>query len=234
MSILSAPAGALVTLPEPEPPELAPPPSPPPLVATIATITTTIATPRTISRLFIWAHLMGGGGVAIVNMAEMEDNGRNETEKERLDRNLNELLGELRVALPGVQVLFAFLLTVPFQQGFQKATDFQKDVYLVTLLLTAMASALLIAPSAYHRLQFRQDDKKHIVFVANRFAIAGFAFLAAAMSAAILLVTDYLYGATTAAVCTIGAAIVLYGFWYATPLARRAKRRREATAKAES
>src|SRR3954449_3037513 len=221
MSILSAPAGALVTLPEPEPPEFAPPSSPPPLVATIATITTTIATPRTISRLFIWAHLMGGGGVAIVNMAEMENNGRNETEKERLDRNLNELLGELRVALPGGQVLFAFLLTVPFQQGFQKATSFQKDVYLVTLLLTAMASALLIAPSSYHRLQFRQDDKRHIVFVSNRFAIAGFAFLAAAMSSAILLVTDYIFGATTAVICTTGALIVLYGFWYVLPLTRR-------------
>src|SRR4051794_37595741 len=83
--------------------------------------------------------------------------GRNETEKERLDRNLNELLGELRVALPGVQVLFAFLLAVPFNQGFSKATQFQKDIYLVTLLLTAAASALLIAPSAYHRLMFRRD-----------------------------------------------------------------------------
>src|SRR3954469_6198044 len=224
MSILSAPAGALVTLPEPEPPDFAPPSSPP-LVATIATITTTIATPRTISRLFIWAHLMGGGGVAIVNMAEMEDNGRNETEKERLDRNLNELLGELRVALPGVQVLFAFLLTVPFQQGFQKATDFQKDVYLVTLLLTALSSALLMAPSAYHRLEFRQDDKKHIVFAANRFAIAGFAVLAAAMTSAVLLVTNYLYSETTSIVSTVGVALVLYGFWYVTPLVRRIRHR---------
>jgi hypothetical protein len=157
-------------------------------------------------------------------MHETENNGRNETEKERLDRNLNELLGELRVALPGVQVLFAFLLTVPFQQGFQKATSFQKDVYLVTLLLTAMASALLIAPSAYHRIQFRQDDKKHIVFIANRFAIAGFAFLAAAMTSAVLLVTDFLYGPPTAPICTVGVAVVLYGFWYVAPLGRRVMR----------
>jgi hypothetical protein len=156
-------------------------------------------------------------------MAEEAQDGRHETELERLDRNLTELLGELRVALPGVQVLFAFLLAVPFNQGFQKATSFQKDVYLVTLLLTAVATALLIAPSAYHRLEFRQGDKKHIVFVANRFAIAGFAFLAAAMSSAVLLVTDYLFSATTAAICTVGAAIVLYGFWYVAPLARRAK-----------
>jgi hypothetical protein len=154
-------------------------------------------------------------------MSDAAGDGRNETEKERLDRNLNELLGELRVALPGVQVLFAFLLTVPFQQGFSKATTFQKDVYLVTLLLTAVASALLIAPSAYHRIEFRQDDKRHIVFVANRFAIAGFAFLAAAMSSAILLVTDYLFGSATAVICTTGALIVLYGFWYVLPLTRR-------------
>ena len=156
-------------------------------------------------------------------MGDSANEGRNETEKERLDRNLSELLGELRVALPGVQVLFAFLLTVPFNQRFADATPFQKDVYLVTLLLTAVASAFLIAPSAYHRLQFRRDDKKHVVFLANRFAIIGFGFLAAAMTTAVLLVTDFVYSSTTAAICTAGAAIVLYGLWYAAPLARRAK-----------
>src|SRR3954452_14065693 len=151
------------------------------------------------------------------------DRGRNETEKERLDRNLSELLQELRVALPGVQVLFAFLLTVPFQQGFQKATSFQKDVYGFTLLLTALASALLITPSAYHRLEFRQDDKKHIVFMANKLSIAGFAVLAAAMPCAVLLVTDCLYSSTTALIATLGAAVVPYGLWYGAPLIRRAR-----------
>src|SRR3954451_5608360 len=220
MSIFSAPAGALVTLPDPPPP-LPPLSPPPPLVATIATITTTTATPRTIRRLFISGASYGRPRGTHRNMSDSAGDGRNETEKERLDRNLNELLGELRVALPGVQVLFAFLLTVPFQQNFSKATTFQTNVYLVTLLLTGMATALLIAPSAYHRIQFRQDDKHHIVFVANRFAIVGFGFLAAAMSSAILLVTDYLFGNTTAAICTVGALIVLYGFWYALPLNRR-------------
>ena len=162
-----------------------------------------------------------------LEMTDSSDSGRNETEKERLDRNLNELLQELRVALPGVQVLFAFLLTVPFQQGFQKATSFQKEVYGVTLLLTALASALLMAPSAYHRLEFRQDDKKHIVYTANRLSIVGFAVLAAAMTCAVLLVTDYLYSSTTSVIATAGAAVVLYGLWYALPLARRAKRARE-------
>jgi Family of unknown function (DUF6328) len=160
-------------------------------------------------------------------MAEKEDTGRNETEKERLDRNMNELLQELRVALPGVQVLFAFLLTVPFQQGFQKATSFQKDVYLVTLLLTALTTALLIAPSAYHRLEFRQDDKKHIVLVANRFAIVGFAVLAAAMTSAVLLVTDFLYSDTTSAIATVGVAVVLYGLWYVLPVVRRLRHKQD-------
>jgi Family of unknown function (DUF6328) len=160
-------------------------------------------------------------------MAEQENDGRNETELERFDRNLGELLQELRVALPGVQVLFAFLLTVPFQQNFQKATSFEKDVYLVTLLLTALATALLIAPSAYHRLEFRQGDKKHIVFRANQFAIAGFAVLAAAMSSAVLLVTHFLFSATTATICTVGAVIVLYGLWYVAPLTRKRQRARE-------
>src|SRR3954470_4223069 len=223
MSILSAPAGALVTLPEPEPPELAPPPSPPPLVATIATITTTIATPRTISRLFIWAHLMGDGRVAIVNMAEMEDNGRNETEKERLDRNLNELLGELRVAPPGAQVLFAFPLAVPFQQRFAQATEFEKGVYFVTVVATALAAAFLIAPSSMHRIEFRADDKRHVVFTANRFAIIGFAVLGVAMTSAVLLVTHFLYNDTLAAVTTTVTGVLYFMLWFALPLARLRK-----------
>ena len=81
--------------------------------------------------------------------------GRDETEDERLDRNLGELLQELRVALPGVQVLFAFLLAVPFQQNFTEITPFEEKVYFGTLLCTAISAALLISPSAYHRLTFR-------------------------------------------------------------------------------
>jgi hypothetical protein len=161
-------------------------------------------------------------------MAEQAKDGRNETDLERLDRNLGELLQELRVALPGVQVLFAFLLTVPFQKNFEKATGFEKDVYLVTLLLTALTTALLIAPSAYHRLEFRQGDKEHIVAVANALAIAGFGVLAAAMSSAVLLVTHFLFSPTTAIICTVGAAIVLYALWFVAPFTRRRRRAREA------
>jgi hypothetical protein len=149
---------------------------------------------------------------------------RDETEHERLDRNLTELVGELRVALPGVQVLFAFLLTVPFNQRFGQATEFQKDVYLVTLLATAVSTALLLAPSALHRIDFRQDDKEHIVYAGNRYAIAGFAFLLVAITGAVLLVTDFIYSGTTAAIATVGTGVVLTLYWYVLPLLRRLRR----------
>ncbi len=150
------------------------------------------------------------------------NDGRNETDKERLDRNLSELLGELRVALPGVQVLFAFLLAVPFNQRFAQVSDFEETVYMIVLVLTAVASAFLIAPSAYHRIEFRQDDKEHIVFLANKFAIAGFGFLALAMTGAVLLVTSFLYSQTTAIVATSFAGLTFLLLWYVLPLARRA------------
>src|SRR5947209_15999263 len=152
-------------------------------------------------------------------------NGRNETEKERLDRNLNELLGGLRVALPGVQVLFAFLLAVPFNQRFGRVSGFERDVYFVTLLLTALASALLIAPSAYHRVMFRQDDKEQIVMVANRLALIGFGVLSVAMTGVILLVTDFLFGIGAAVPTAICSALVFMLLWYGLPLARRRARR---------
>src|ERR1700710_1813361 len=123
--------------------------------------------------------------------------GRDETEEERLDRNLGELLQELRVALPGVQGLFAFLLAVPVPQDFTKITEFEKRVYFATLLLTALSAALLIAPSAYHRLTFRYQQKHRLVFLANRLAIAGLAALALAMTCAVMLITDVLFGTVT-------------------------------------
>ena len=145
---------------------------------------------------------------------------RHETEAERLDRNFNELLGELRVALPGVQVLFAFLLTVPFAQGFSELSAFERDLYFTVLLLTAVASAFLIAPTAYHRLQFRQGRKREIVFFANRAAVLGLAALALAMTGAILLITHFLFGAAAAIPVGIAAALVFGTLWYLLPLAR--------------
>ena len=153
--------------------------------------------------------------------------GREESEAERLDRNLGELLQELRVALPGVQVLFAFLLAVPFQQEFTKISEFEKRVYFATLLLTALSAALLIAPSAYHRLTFRYQQKYRLVFISNRLAIAGLAALALAMSCAILLVTHLLFGTvTTIVTCTIAVATFVL-LWAVLPLKRRFKYRNE-------
>ena len=148
---------------------------------------------------------------------------RDETEKERLDRNMTELVGELRVALPGVQVLFAFLLTVPFQQRFRQVTSFDETIYLVTLLSTAVATALLLAPSALHRIEFRQDDKEHIVNTANRYAIAGFAALMVAVTGAVLLVTHFLYSDTTSYIATAAVGLLLALCWYVMPLMRRAR-----------
>jgi hypothetical protein len=149
------------------------------------------------------------------------ESGRDETEEERLDRNLGELLQELRVALPGVQVLFAFLLAVPFQQGFEKITEFQKDVYFATLMLTALSAVMLISPTAYHRLTFRYQQKRRLVFYANRFSIAGLVFLALAMTGAIMLVTDVLFGAV-ATIVAAGLASLAFGvFWFGLPLQRR-------------
>lgn len=159
--------------------------------------------------------------------ATERDSGRDESEGERLDRNLGELLQELRVALPGVQVLFAFLLAVPFQQNFTKITSFQKDVYFATLLCTAISAVLLISPSAYHRLTFRYQQKRQLVFYSNRFAIAGLGFLALAMTGAIMLITDVLFGPAATVVTTVATVLVFAFFWFALPLRRRLSLRAE-------
>lgn len=149
------------------------------------------------------------------------DSGRDETEEERLDRNLSELLQELRVALPGVQVLFAFLLAVPFQQNFEKITGFQKGAYFGTLICTAIAAVMLISPSAYHRLTFRYQQKRRLVFYANRFSIVGLIFLALAMTGAIMLITDVLFGSTATLLMTAAALLFFGFFWFVLPLQRR-------------
>src|SRR5216117_1330661 len=146
---------------------------------------------------------------------------RDETPKERHDRELIELLNELRVALPGVQVLFAFLLAVPFANGWQRVTDFQRDVFFVAFLCTAAATILLIAPSTYHRLRWREHDKEHMLVTANRLTIAGSAFLALAMIAVVLLITDLLFSLGWAIAATALIAVAFGWFWYGLPLLRR-------------
>jgi hypothetical protein len=149
--------------------------------------------------------------------------GRDETELERADRNLTELLGELRVALPGVQVLFAFLLIVPFNDRFSDVTAFQRDLYLGTLICTAFASALLIAPSMNHRLEFQHGDKQHLVKVSNRLTIAGLTLVALAMTGVVALLTDFVFGTATMVVCTAALALTFGLLWYVLPLRRRRK-----------
>jgi hypothetical protein len=147
---------------------------------------------------------------------------RNESEEERLDRNLMELLQELRVALPGIQVLFAFLLVVPFQQGWVDVTEFEKIVYYVTLLFTAAASICLIAPTARHRIRFRELDKEWIVQSANRLTIVGLAFLALAMAGALLLIAHVVFGNAVAATTTLIVAAAIVWIWFLAPLRRAA------------
>jgi hypothetical protein len=147
--------------------------------------------------------------------------GREESEDQRLDRNLGELLQELRVALPGVQVLFAFLLAVPFQQNFTKITPFEKNVYFATLLSTAISAALLISPSAYHRLTFHLQQKRQLVFLANRLTIAGLGFLALAMTGAVTLITDVLFGGVTTVIFGGAAALMFVLLWGVLPLRQR-------------
>jgi hypothetical protein len=147
-----------------------------------------------------------------------------EGEKGRTERQLIELLNELRVVIPGVQVLFAFLLTIPFAQGFAGVNDFQHGVFLVTLLLAALSSALFMAPSAYHRILFHQRDREYIIEVSNRFALAGLAVLSLAVTCAVLLVTDVLYGSTTLVVGATTATFLMFAvLWGVLPLMRRAK-----------
>jgi hypothetical protein len=146
---------------------------------------------------------------------------RNETELERYDRNLTELLGELRVALPGVQVLFAFLLVAPFNQRFGTVSAFERDLYLATLLLTLLSCILLMAPTIVHRIHFRLGEKGYVVRAANRLMIAGMTVFAVAITLAVLLVTHYLF---TPAVAYASTAVVVAGFavvWFALPIRNR-------------
>jgi hypothetical protein len=144
-----------------------------------------------------------------------------ETHKERLDRELVELLNELRVALPGVQVLFAFLLTVPFTDRFTKLTDPQRDLYFAAFIATAVSSVLLMTPTAYHRLRWRQYDKEHMLRLSNVLAIIGIAFLAAAIALVVFVVTDLVFFGSAAAVATGIVSGVLVLFWFVIPLSRR-------------
>jgi hypothetical protein len=145
------------------------------------------------------------------------DSERQETPAERADRNFNELLQELRVSQTGVQILFAFLLTLAFQSSFAKVTTPQLTVYVTTLLLCACATALLIAPVALHRRLFRQGKKRQVVDTASRLAQGGLLMLFLAICGAILFILDFILARTLAAVLAAGVTVVFLVLWYVIP-----------------
>jgi hypothetical protein len=147
-----------------------------------------------------------------------------ETEKERVDRELIELLNELRVALPGVQVLFAFLLAIPFQQGFDRIDADDRRIYFAAVLLTALSSAFLIAPSAHHRVRFRSKAKEQILKAASAYALIGLGLLAAAMSATLFLIADVLYHSTLASATAGAIGLFTIVFWFVVPFLYRSDR----------
>jgi hypothetical protein len=136
------------------------------------------------------------------------------------DRQMIELLNELRVALPGVQIFFAFLLTVPFSQRFTKLTPFQIDVYYVTLIASALCAACLIGPSASHRLRFHQNDRAWIIESANSLLIMGLVLLAFAIGCAVLLITDMLFDGPRVWIYTAFVMVVVVWLWFLRPLLR--------------
>ncbi len=152
-----------------------------------------------------------------------ERNGGQEADHERLNRELIELLNELRVALPGIQVLFAFLLIVPFSQGWQQVTDVQRDVYFAAVVCTTIATVLLIAPTSLHRIEWRAHDKEWMLAASNVLAIAGTVFLALATVAVVFLITDVLFAAWAVAVVTGAAGALIAILWFVVPLVRRAR-----------
>ena len=145
-----------------------------------------------------------------------------ETHEERVNRELIELLNELRVALPGVQVLFAFLLAVPFTQRFAETTELQRDTYMAALLSTLAGSVFLIAPSAYHRIRFRDRDKEALLRISHVFAIVGKIFLALRMTSVLFLVTEVIYNGVDTTVVTTLTAALFTTVWFVLPLARKA------------
>jgi amino acid transporter len=141
-----------------------------------------------------------------------------ETDEQRHNRELIELLNELRVALPGVQVLFAFLLAVPFANGFPKLSKLDRDIFFVAFIATALSTVFLIAPSSYHRLRWRQFDKERLLVVSNWLTIAGLALLALAITCTVFVITDFLFHRAWAATFTAIVAAAFLVLWYGLPL----------------
>jgi hypothetical protein len=150
-----------------------------------------------------------------------------ETKAEQLEREHEELFHELRATIPGAEVLFAFLLTVAFTNRFEKLTPVQRDIYYATFLCSAVALVVLLAPSAYHRVQFRQRDKENMMRVANKEALAGTVFVALSITGAAFLITDVLFASKWASLAAGVLAALTAMLWWALPLSRRLAQRRQ-------
>jgi amino acid transporter len=150
-----------------------------------------------------------------------------ESSEDRHNRELIELLNELRVALPGVQVLFAFLLVVPFSNGFPRLSSFDREIYFVAFLATTVSTALLIAPSSYHRLRWRRHDKERMLIVSNYLTIAGLAALAVAIMSTVFVITDFVFHRTWASAMTAVVGALFVFFWYGLPLVAAIQDRRK-------
>jgi Family of unknown function (DUF6328) len=146
---------------------------------------------------------------------------RDETPAERLDRNTIELLNELRVAGTGIQVMFAFLLVVPFQTGWQHVDSFERTVYFVTLLIVATSAFLLMAPPVHHRILFRRGEKRFLVRTANDLALAGMSLLALGFVGILVLLSDVVLGGASPVIIGALAAAFLIGVWFVLPIVRR-------------
>jgi hypothetical protein len=151
------------------------------------------------------------------------DDNRDETPDEKLDRNTIELLNELRIAGSGIQILFAFLLVVPFNAGWTKTTSFERTVYFVTLVLVASAAVLLLAPPIHHRLLFRHHEKRYLVTSGNRLAIAGMAFLWLGFTGILVVLSDYVVGGAAPIVVGLVTLVAVGGLWFGLPLLRRTR-----------
>jgi len=154
---------------------------------------------------------------------EWNSDERGETPLQRADRAYGEILQEVRVAQTGVQILFAFLLTLAFTSRFASVTPFQRGIYVVTLMLCAAAAALLIAPAAFHRVVFRQRLKHHLVEVANRLALSGLALLLLALVSALLLILDVVTGLGPALLLAGGALGWFVTWWFVLPVWSRVR-----------
>ena len=157
----------------------------------------------------------------MTDRSEQAEEKRDETQPERLDRNTVELLNELRVAGAGVQVMFAFLLVVPFNQGWKHVDGFEKIVYFATLLIVALGAFLLLAPPIHHRLLFRRGEKQFLVEIGNYMAVAGMICVGLGFVGILILISDVAIGGAAPAIVGILAAAVLSGLWFAIPLLRR-------------